>query len=144
CGCLYPVRYDVRHAGAGRERGGGRGVIGLLVGRAVACCPSYGAGTGAEGAAARVAQCLLFFFQAEDGIRDKLVTGVQTCALPISRSTSRSFLVAVGSFSTYYERKEQALAAPHADKTLAFKGGVEPFRKTPEKRAPKEDRKSVV
>src|SRR2546425_8689517 len=28
----------------------------------------------------------VFFFQAEDGIRDKLVTGVQTCALPISRS----------------------------------------------------------
>src|SRR5229473_6757286 len=30
--------------------------------------------------------CILyyfFFFQAEDGIRDKLVTGVQTCALPI-------------------------------------------------------------
>src|SRR2546425_951118 len=27
-----------------------------------------------------------FFFQAEDGIRDKLVTGVQTCALPISRT----------------------------------------------------------
>src|SRR3989441_10785952 len=25
-----------------------------------------------------------FFFQEEDGIRDKLVTGVQTCALPIS------------------------------------------------------------
>src|SRR5687767_6365239 len=25
----------------------------------------------------------MFFFQAEDGIRDKLVTGVQTCALPI-------------------------------------------------------------
>src|SRR5687767_15301670 len=29
---------------------------------------------------------VFFFFQAEDGIRDKLVTGVQTCALPISRS----------------------------------------------------------
>src|SRR5205823_7336391 len=28
----------------------------------------------------------VFFFQAEDGIRDKLVTGVQTCALPISRT----------------------------------------------------------
>src|SRR5712672_3712315 len=27
---------------------------------------------------------IIFFFQAEDGIRDKLVTGVQTCALPIS------------------------------------------------------------
>src|SRR5688572_13048101 len=28
--------------------------------------------------------CLFFFFQAEDGIRDLTVTGVQTCALPIS------------------------------------------------------------
>src|SRR6266699_4380231 len=28
--------------------------------------------------------CLVFFFQAEDGIRDADVTGVQTCALPIS------------------------------------------------------------
>src|SRR6185503_6885856 len=28
--------------------------------------------------------CLLFSFQAEDGIRDVAVTGVQTCALPIS------------------------------------------------------------
>src|SRR6266496_5059055 len=27
-----------------------------------------------------------FFFQAEDGIRDLYVTGVQTCALPISAS----------------------------------------------------------
>ena len=25
-----------------------------------------------------------FFLQAEDGIRDRIVTGVQTCALPIS------------------------------------------------------------
>src|SRR5687767_15369202 len=30
-----------------------------------------------------------FFFQAEDGIRDKLVTGVQTCALPISIKAER-------------------------------------------------------
>src|SRR2546422_6285420 len=29
---------------------------------------------------------MLFFFQAEDGIRDVAVTGVQTCALPISLS----------------------------------------------------------
>src|SRR5947207_12209725 len=27
--------------------------------------------------------CFFFFFQAEDGIRDHCVTGVQTCALPI-------------------------------------------------------------
>src|SRR5437868_13693420 len=30
---------------------------------------------------------LVFFFQAEDGIRDRNVTGVQTCALPISGSS---------------------------------------------------------
>src|SRR5256885_7916082 len=29
---------------------------------------------------------IFFFFQAEDGIRDYKVTGVQTCALPICRS----------------------------------------------------------
>src|SRR5256885_4445969 len=34
--------------------------------------------------------CFFFFFQAEDGIRDYKVTGVQTCALPIyGRSPSR-------------------------------------------------------
>src|SRR5438093_13609027 len=31
---------------------------------------------------------LLFFFQAEDGIRDWSVTGVQTCALPITTNVS--------------------------------------------------------
>src|SRR5947208_10817181 len=31
-----------------------------------------------------------FFFQAEDGIRDDLVTGVQTCALPILTLRRRS------------------------------------------------------
>src|SRR3712207_8719557 len=30
-----------------------------------------------------------FFFQAEDGIRDIGVTGVQTCALPILNATTR-------------------------------------------------------
>src|SRR5438067_10106554 len=32
----------------------------------------------------RPATSIFFFFQAEDGIRDRNVTGVQTCALPIS------------------------------------------------------------
>src|SRR5690606_40436219 len=40
-----------------------------------------------------------FFFQAEDGIRDFHVTGVQTCALPISRMfaiiTPLAFLLVV-------------------------------------------------
>src|SRR6266496_4978112 len=34
-------------------------------------------------------QYLIFFFQAEDGIRDLYVTGVQTCALPISWARRR-------------------------------------------------------
>src|SRR5690625_5902539 len=33
--------------------------------------------------------CFFFFFQAEDGIRDGHVTGVQTCALPISGGSLR-------------------------------------------------------
>src|SRR5207244_10064435 len=38
-----------------------------------------------------------FFFQAEDGIRDDLVTGVQTCALPISEAqVSQAHLQQVG------------------------------------------------
>src|SRR2546430_10715138 len=50
-----------------------------------------------------------FFFQAEDGIRDLTVTGVQTCALPILRA-----LVAADS----------ALPAAKAfDSTLAAVGG---------------------
>src|SRR6266542_6241272 len=34
--------------------------------------------------------CFFFFFQAEDGIRDATVTGVQTCALPICLQLERS------------------------------------------------------
>src|SRR5207248_8167917 len=33
-----------------------------------------------------ISYLFFFFFQAEDGIRDRTVTGVQTCALPISRN----------------------------------------------------------
>src|SRR5437868_14557238 len=32
-----------------------------------------------------------FFFQAEDGIRDRNVTGVQTCALPISNEEEKKY-----------------------------------------------------
>src|SRR5205809_4549716 len=38
----------------------------------------------------------IFFFQAEDGIRDVAVTGVQTCALPISPDPGRSEALAFG------------------------------------------------
>src|SRR5207302_8036025 len=37
---------------------------------------------------------LFFFFQAEDGIRDFHVTGVQTCALPIWQRRPREYLLA--------------------------------------------------
>src|SRR2546429_9870158 len=37
---------------------------------------------------------VFFFFQAEDGIRDVAVTGVQTCALPISSGPSSGYLPA--------------------------------------------------
>src|SRR5215469_16560383 len=37
-----------------------------------------------------VSFAFFFFFQAEDGIRDLYVTGVQTCALPISHVGPRS------------------------------------------------------
>src|SRR5256886_7677290 len=42
-------------------------------------CGRYG-----DSSTERVPTECVFFFQAEDGIRDLTVTGVQTCALPIS------------------------------------------------------------
>src|SRR5690606_40628204 len=45
----------------------------------------------------------LFFFQAEDGIRDFHVTGVQTCALPISPHLVPTLCVA-----THYEGHQYA------------------------------------
>src|SRR2546430_4297067 len=41
---------------------------------------------------------MLFFFQAEDGIRDLTVTGVQTCALPILSPRSKTPLSASSTF----------------------------------------------
>src|SRR2546430_8271728 len=38
---------------------------------------------------------IIFFFQAEDGIRDLTVTGVQTCALPILLAAERLALLHV-------------------------------------------------
>src|SRR5207249_5715464 len=39
---------------------------------------------GERRATGRMVRVVFFFFQAEDGIRDRNVTGGQTCALPIS------------------------------------------------------------
>src|SRR5207245_112858 len=54
-----------------------------------------------------------FFFQAEDGIRDATVTGVQTCALPISWSRRANK-------DTAPERKELSTELPLWFSNLAF------------------------
>src|SRR3989441_1757188 len=51
-----------------------------------------------------------FFFQAEDGIRDKLVTGVQTCALPISSAVPSVFPYVM---LNYTSRRRDVLTLAH-------------------------------
>src|SRR2546427_4960562 len=62
-----------------------------------------------------------FFFQAEDGIRDLTVTGVQTCALPISDGAGR----ARGA-----EAAERFLAAVEAGPVRRYEValGLQPFQ----------------
>src|SRR5205823_10827771 len=56
---------------------------------------------------------VFFFFQAEDGIRDKLVTGVQTCALPISfRPKNSTRLWTCLHFHATMWRKERPTSGP--------------------------------
>src|SRR5258708_16680632 len=66
------------------------------------------------------ADCCFFFFQAEDGIRDDLVTGVQTCALPIwpaavARVCSRlpRFLPGYSWLALLADRKSTRLNSSH-------------------------------
>src|SRR2546422_8160039 len=56
----------------------------------------------------------LFFFQAEDGIRDVAVTGVQTCALPISTllCCQTSFFVTASMSASVCSATAIALAPP--------------------------------
>src|SRR5262249_57865283 len=58
--------------------------------------------------------CVFFFFQAEDGIRDWSVTGVQTCALPIwdmrqARASSSLSNTHAGPRPTPYTREPPCL-----------------------------------
>src|SRR5699024_11281510 len=53
-----------------------------------------------------------FFFQAEDGIRDRNVTGVQTCALPISGGPATTRTVVRGSTFTNFLYGPSTLWAP--------------------------------
>src|SRR5205809_3583586 len=65
----------------------------------------------------KIMACLLFFFfffQAEDGIRDVAVTGVQTCALPISAAQADDLKIALiygktGPLEAYAKQTETGL-----------------------------------
>src|SRR5207245_7406962 len=57
---------------------------------------------------------LFFFFQAEDGIRDATVTGVQTCALPISLDGTHGDPVLVHESHPAQTERLAALARPRA------------------------------
>src|SRR5258708_39038989 len=66
-----------------------------------------------------------FFFQAEDGIRDDLVTGVQTCALPICR---------VGALPLARRADLRALPLPVHHRRLGTRIAADPS--SPERLAP--------
>src|SRR5690348_18364876 len=64
---------------------------------------------------------LSFFFQAEDGIRDGRVTGVQTCALPISYGDGTSYGAA--SPSEPYQNGADPLVRPGSGHAYAAGNG---------------------
>src|SRR3712207_9473862 len=69
----------------------------------------------------------IFFFQAEDGIRDIGVTGVQTCALPISRTgTGPTSTVARWDFLRYrsdWSRRDAKRNMSRSPETSSGAGG---------------------
>src|SRR2546427_3007768 len=89
-----------------------------------------------------------FFFQAEDGIRDLTVTGVQTCALPISTSIRSAEAVAATLTAERIdvEAADQSLeradprAASHALTPAARTPHVDMVQRSEERRVGKECR----
>src|SRR5438094_4280889 len=67
-----------------------------------------------------------FFFQAEDGIRDRTVTGVQTCALPICAVVAA--LVAPGEATSRCQRQRVVRARTSAGWSCNCGGGSEERR----------------
>src|SRR2546430_14562134 len=72
---------------------------------------------------------LFFFFQAEDGIRDLTVTGVQTCALPISSPAPGSVrclqLLGRTWLAPIPESRDHPLHRPFLDKLISENGPAE-------------------
>src|SRR5256886_3172844 len=69
---------------------------------------------------APVAEDIFFFFQAEDGIRDLTVTGVQTCALPIFTREFLARLSAIASPEAFLFAMHGAQTAESADDTEGY------------------------
>src|SRR5690349_24005705 len=69
-----------------------------------------------------------FFFQAEDGIRDLYVTGVQTCALPICRGRGQARPVAVDPAEPRAPAGRRRRARLHARARLQRGGGAAGIR----------------
>src|SRR5215217_3616904 len=67
---------------------------------------------------------VFFFFQAEDGIRDIGVTGVQTCALPISELLPTVALLCQGQIAPDFAGVELGLAERLAARAVAQAAGV--------------------
>src|SRR5205823_1451263 len=88
----------------------------------------------------------LFFFQAEDGIRDKLVTGVQTCALPISAcSASRWASPPSGRPSTSPASSSSSRCRPRSSSmSRSACAARRRARSSSSSASPSSDRKSVV
>src|SRR5260370_11195246 len=94
---------------------------------------------------------LLCFFQAEDGIRDSSVTGVQTCALPIccrdavsEKGSAPTGGVEPGRSGTSDRRGRVSLSSHPADDALCHgrtpRGSGEPEDRSEERRVGKECR----
>src|SRR5436305_7684041 len=65
----------------------------------------------------------LFFFQAEDRIRDADVTGVQTCALPIFRARARTRVAAIARRPSFAPTLARARARRETEAGSDFAGG---------------------
>src|SRR5437879_13313282 len=70
---------------------------------------------------------MIFFFQAEDGIRDTSVTGVQTCALPISSDTGKG---CIGPESSSLSFQENELLSGPMQPLPVSDGGPAPSHKS--------------
>src|SRR5437868_14242747 len=79
---------------------------------------------------------MIFFFQAEDGIRDRNVTGVQTCALPISLHPPRRAAVAAVTAANARNR----MGVRH--KRIALRSRA-PVSSCPTRRAPRSEERRV-